>query len=142
MLDEFQTRYQGSFTSTLRWQQLDELWQMVLHQPDSWYIYCVGENLPDTKASGNDLQQFILAIDKLLRQDHAYDYCGIVYADNLDQPNLIKIYDPNNLGSSCGSSGKKIHPRWVLSQLPPSQIQDDTLVPMNRKRWWANLFKS
>jgi hypothetical protein len=142
MLDEFQTLYQGNLTSTLRWQQLDELWQLVLQQPDSWYIYCVGENLPHAKASSQDLQQFVLAIDKLLRQDHDYDYCGIVYADNLKQPNLIKIYDPNNLGASCGFSGKKVHPGWILSQLPPSLIQDPVPLPMNRKRWWTNLFKT
>ncbi len=29
---------------------------------------------------------------------------GIVYVDDPVAPSLIKIYDPNNLGSTCGSS--------------------------------------
>ena len=49
---------------------------------------------------------FVTEIDRLLRQDHAEDYCGIVYADDLQQPRFIKIYDPNNLGVSCGYSSK------------------------------------
>jgi hypothetical protein len=52
---------------------------------------------------------FIERIDALLRAEHHESYCGIVYADDLENPRLIKIYDPNNLGSSCGSS-KTPHP--------------------------------
>jgi len=138
--DEFKTKYNGSFTSTLRWHHLDALWEQVKVQPKNWYIYCIGESLPSEPATPEHLLAFIQEVDKLLRQDHDYDYCGIVYADNMSQPHLIKIYDPNNLGASCGSSGQKVEPRWVLSQIIPQRIQDDAPLPMNRKRWWSRLF--
>ncbi|MCV6636321.1 hypothetical protein [Candidatus Albibeggiatoa sp. nov. NOAA] len=140
MGDEFKTMYNGSFTSALRWPQLDALWKQVKTQPTGWYIYCVGEPLPTQPAAPDHLFAFIQEVDKLLRQDHDYDYCGIVYADNMTQPSLIKIYDPNNLGASCGSSGQKVEPRWILSQIIPQQIHNDAPIPMNRKRWWSRLF--
>ncbi|WP_353571018.1 hypothetical protein [Candidatus Albibeggiatoa sp. nov. BB20] len=138
--DEFKTLYNGSFSSALRWPQLDALWEQVKIQPQYWYIYCVGESLPNQTATADTLLAFIQEIDKLLHQEHDYDYCGIVYADNLTQPSLIKIYDPSNLGASCGSSGQKVEPRWILSKIIPQQIQDDAPLPMNRKRWWSHLF--
>ncbi len=138
--DEFKTIYNGRFTSALRWPQLDALWEQIKINPENWYIYCVGETLPSEPAAVSSLLAFITEVDTLLRRDHDYDYCGIVYADNMTQPKLIKIYDPNNLGASCGSSGQKIEPRWVLSKVIPQQIQDDSPIPMNRKRWWSRLF--
>jgi len=62
--------------------------------------------------------------------------CGIVYADDLDNPSLIKIYDPSHLGTSCGSSKHRILPGWVMSKMPPSDLSPSHLVPQNRKRWW------
>jgi hypothetical protein len=55
----------------------------------------------------------------LLREEHREAYCGIVYADDLENPRLIKIYDPNKLGSSCGSSKNPPGPGWIMSRLPP-----------------------
>lgn len=138
--DEFKTVYNGSFTSALRWHQLDALWEQIKIQPDNWYIYCIGETVPVQPANAEHLLSFIHEVDQLLRHDHDYDYCGIVYADDMTQPTMVKIYDPNNLGASCGTSGQKVKPRWLLSHLPPHTIQDDAPIPMNRKHWWSQLF--
>jgi hypothetical protein len=74
-----------------------------------------------------------------LRAEHHESYCGIVYADDLENPSLIKIYDPNNLGSSCGSSKTPHPPGWVMSRLPPDEIIAPRAAPENRKRWWQGL---
>jgi hypothetical protein len=50
-------------------------------------------------AAAADVSAFIERIDALLRAEHHESYCGIVYADDIENPRLIKIYDPNNLGS-------------------------------------------
>jgi hypothetical protein len=66
--------------------------------------------------------QLAIALDEirvLLKREHEEDYLGIVFVDNLISPALVKIYDPCNLGSSCGSSGRQIPPGWILSRLPP-----------------------
>ncbi len=38
----------------------------------------------------------------------------VVYVVDRETPKKIKIFDPNNLGASCGSSGFTVLPGWVL----------------------------
>ena len=132
--------FRGSFTSTLRWHQLDALWQILKEDADGgWYIYAMGEPPPTSTAEPDTLLKFIESIDDLLRTEHDEAYCGIVYADNLDQPGFVKIYDPNNLGVSCGYSDNPPLPGWVLSKLPPVDLAA-AVVPRNRRRWWRSLW--
>ncbi len=83
---------------------------------------------------------FIAGIDTLLRAEHKEDYCGIVYADNPQAPGFIKIYDPHNLGVSCGFSDNPPLPGWVLSLIPPVDLPATRVLPQNRRRWWRKLF--
>jgi len=135
----FRQRLDGSFTGVLRWPQLDSLWAAITAQSTPWYLYQVGSPVPDQPLYGESFTESIKRLDQLLRQEHDYDYCGIVYADDLDKPSLIKIYDPNNLGSSCGCSGNRIPPRWIISQDRPTPIEDQAPTPNNRRRWWEKL---
>ncbi len=132
----FQQKYQGRFVSALRWTQLEALWDSVQQTPEGWYVYLINDPVPQAPMPAEALKRFIQEVDELLRRDHDYDYCGIVYADDLAAPSMVKIYDPNNLGASCGSSGQKVHPRWLLTRMRPAHIQDAAPLPMNRKRWW------
>ena len=100
-----------------------------------------GETAPEMPLDADALKHFVEEMDALLRCEHEHDYCGIVYADDPAQPSLIKIFDPHNLGSSCGSCGYKIPPRWVLSRIKPTRIEDDAPLPNSRKRWWQRLFE-
>ncbi len=136
----FQRQYNGRFISALHWPQLDALWATLGTQSEGWYVYFIGEALPQAPLSSQALQHFIGEINTLLHTDHEHDYCGIVYADSLEQPSMIKIYDPNNLGASCGASGRRIHPRWLLSRAAPELIEDEVPTPANRKRWWQRVF--
>lgn len=137
----FQKRLDGRFEGIMRWPQLDDLWKRVRQVTMPWYFYQVGSQLPDQPMSGQALADAIKELDALLRREHDYDYCGIVYADRADDPTLIKVYDPNNLGSSCGCSGARIPPRWIISHQRPELIVDDAPTPNNRKRWWNQLFR-
>ena len=138
----FQQHYTGRFINMLRWHQLEDLWETIKAQPHGWYIYFVGEPVPTTPVQHIELRQFIQEVDQLLRQEHDYDYCGIVYADDKETPAMIKIYDPHNLGAVCGSSGTTIPPRWLLTRIPPESIIDNAPTPNNRKRWWQQLFSA
>ncbi|WP_208321308.1 hypothetical protein [Thiohalophilus thiocyanatoxydans] len=133
--------FRGSFTSMLRWPQLEQLWQTLREQEKAWYIYAVGEPPPEQPANARELDTFITEIDKLLRTEHDEDYCGIVYADKRDDPSFIKIYDPNNLGVSCGFSTNPPLPGWVLSLSKPVDLKAAMPPPGNRRRWWQTLFK-
>ncbi len=133
--------FRGSFTGILRWPQLDALWQTLRERTDKqWYVYAVGEPVAETPASREQLDDFIREIDALLRKEHDEDYCGIVYADNPDDPAFIKIYDPNNLGVVCGFSENPPLPGWTLSLLPPVDLPTALPPPGNRRRWWQRLF--
>ena len=138
-LDPYLARFRGSFTSALRWQQLDALWESIRQAPDGWFVYAVGETPPSAPASDETVLAFIDEIDALLRREHDEDYCGIVYADDVASPSMVKIYDPNNLGVSCGYSDNPPLPGWVLSRLIPVDLQA-MRPPAGRRRWWQRLF--
>ncbi|MFK5914848.1 MAG: hypothetical protein QM484_10765 [Woeseiaceae bacterium] len=138
---EFITAYRGSFTSMMRWHHLDDFWKTLNDQADDqWFIYAVGEEPPTQTKTKIELQSFIKELDTLLRTEHTEDYCGIVYADDKLSPQFIKIYDPNNLGVSCGFSDNPPLPGWVLSKLQPLELETALRPPNNRRRWWNRLF--
>jgi hypothetical protein len=57
-----------------------------------------------------------------------------------ENPGMVKIFDPHNLGASCGSCGHTVMPRWVLSRIKPVPLEDSMPLPAARKRWWQRLF--
>ena len=136
----FNEQLKGRSYGILRWHQLDTLWQTIKSDGKPWYFYQIGAELPTESIQGSVLDKALNKLDQLLHQEHDYDFCGVVYVDNIETPRFIKVYDPNNLGSSCGCSGQKHYPRWVISQTQPDVIKEDAPVPNNRKRWWNKLF--
>lgn len=130
----FHARLKGTFYGILQWQQLDVLWEHVKGNP--WFFYQVGETLPVTPLSGDELTVRIDALNALLRHEHDYHYCGIVYVDHVERPTLIKVYDPGTLGSSCSHNATPTPPRWILSIAQPSPVEIHAPVPNNRRRWW------
>ncbi len=139
-LDEFHLQMNGLLFSLLTWQQLTEFWTKV-NRSAGWYLYAVGEAVPTLPSQPEQVDRFIAELDALLRRDHHESYCGIVYANDLDSPSFVKIYDPNHLGSSCGS-GKNPPPPpgWIMSRVAPVELHLKYTLPANRKRWWQNLF--
>ena len=136
---DFLTTFRGSFTSALRWPQLDALWARILAEPTGWYAYHVGEVPPVKPLRAEELKQLVETLDQLLRREHAEDYCGIVYANDLARPVMVKVYDPHNLGMVCGSSTNPPLPGWVLSRLPPVDLAAQR-PPRGRRRWWERVF--
>ena len=140
MTEDFLTAFRGSFTSALRWPQLDALWQVLRETAgDDWYVYAVGQPPPETPVSRAELARFIDEIDRLLRTEHDEDFCGIVYADDLGDPGFIKIYDPHNLGVVCGFSDHPPLPGWILSKLKPRDLASAE-APAHRRHWWQRLW--
>ncbi|MCK5896988.1 MAG: hypothetical protein KAG20_09290 [Cocleimonas sp.] len=140
--DSFYKAYKGRFSGVLQWHQLNELWMVLTkNRQNDWFIYAVGNQPPQQPVTGAELNHFIQEVDQLLRREHDEDYCGIVYADNREEPTFIKIFDPNNLGTSCGSSGRPPLPSWILSKIKPVDLPSAFPQPNNRKRWWKSLFR-
>jgi hypothetical protein len=138
--DPFAAAFRGRFRNVLSWEQLDRLWEALRHDADNgWHIYATGETPPVEPASAEMLRSFLSEIYGLLREEHDEEYCGIVYADSFESPRFVKIYDPGNLGVSCGYSDHPPLPGWILSRLPPSDLNAAARTPANRRRWWRHL---
>lgn len=141
--DDFRSLFSGSFTGILRWPQLDLLWERIREDAaGDWYVYAVGDAPPVDTTNAEKLLQFIDEVDALLRREHTEDYCGVVYVDDIESPAFVKIFDPNNLGVSCGYSDNPPLPGWILSKLQPVDLQAPMPQPGNRRRWWQRLFAS
>ncbi|MDT8283040.1 MAG: hypothetical protein RQ982_09575 [Gammaproteobacteria bacterium] len=126
----------------MRWTDLDAFWQVLKAQADDgWYIYAVGDVPPENTSGKSHLLIFIDKINELLRKEHDEDYCGIVYVDNKEAPEFIKIFDPNNLGVSCGFSENPPLPGWILSRIQPIELEFALNPPKNRQHWWQQIFK-
>jgi hypothetical protein len=138
---EFYIRYRGGFTGILKWPQLDEFWQLLRSRANAnWYIYAIGEAVPDRPVTAEQLNVFISEVDTLLRKEHQEDYCGVVYIDSKTEPTFVKIYDPNNLGVVCGFSDNPPLPGWIVSLVKPELLDENTFLPRSRQRWWRRLF--
>ena len=139
----FLAAFRGSFKATLRWHQLERLWEVLRKDAGGdWYVYAVGEQPPGRPADAGQVNRFIEEIDRLIREEHDESFCGIVYADDLESPAFVKIYDPNNLGMVCGYSENPPLPGWVMSKLKPVDLEAAMPPPGNRRRWWQRLFGS
>ena len=137
---DFNTTYSGKFFGVLRWPQLDTLWETVKKDNTDWFIYAVGSEPPQKPVVDEKVDQFIDEIDTLLHREHDEDYCGIVYADDLDKPTLIKVFDPNNLGTSCSIAKEGPLPGWVISKMKPDNLSAPMKPTANRRRWWQKIF--
>jgi len=141
MSEAYLAAFKGSFTSLLRWPDLDDFWQRLKAEAgDDWYLYAVGEEPPTEVANRDRFHRLLDELDLLLRQEHEEEYCGIVYADDPQNPSFIKIYDPNNLGVACGFSDNPPLPGWVLSKIQPVDLNVALPPPNNRRRWWKKLW--
>ena len=130
----------GILKGILRWADLDAMWARLQQSSDGWYIYTVGEAPPTAPASPTEFERFLAGIRQRLLDEHKQDYCGIVYADDLDEPAFVKIYDPGNLGMVCGSSAAPPLPGWTLSRVPPVDLERLASEPGDRRGWWRRLF--
>jgi hypothetical protein len=138
--DPFRQAFKGRFESVLRWGQLDLFWGVLRKDAaGEWYVYAVGEPPPQQPASAERVQTFLSEIERLLRKEHDEDYCGVVFTDSMESPQFVKIFDPNNLGVSCGFSEHPPLPGWILSKLPPVDLNVPVPLPANRRRWWLRL---
>lgn len=139
MADEntFMQQFNGQLTGLMQWQQWDALRTRI--GQGEWYVYAIGHGVPQTPSAGLNLLTQIDGIDAVLRREHDEAYLGIVYVDDMNDPQLVKIYDPNHLGTACSKGGSRIPPGWVISRHPPQAIASDVPVPASRKRWWSAL---
>jgi hypothetical protein len=140
--EHFMRAFKGKFFGVLRWPQLEVLWRQINASADAgWYLYAVGEKPPAELTFGEEVSHFIKELDLLLRREHDEEYCGIVYANDIDNPSFIKVFDPNKIGTSCSIATQAPLPGWIISKLPPVDLADALKPTANRRRWWQKFIK-
>lgn len=124
----------GLFHGVRTWTDLDRIWQAVRDDAATgWYGYTLKDGPPRSCLAPEELARFITELDALLRRDHRSEYCGFVYADDLERPAFIKVYAPKTSGG-CGCSGV-ILPGWILSRMAPVDLVAATAATAP-KPWW------
>ena len=130
----FYAAFRGYLKGIKGWQDLDTLLNTLEATNDGrWYIYTLADQPPETPAATGQFRAFLHDTNQLLRQRHQEDYCGIVYVDNVEQPQFVKIYDPDNLGVVCGFSDNPPLPGWILSREKPCDLNEPEPVSFWQK---------
>ena len=139
----FLNAFKGKFYGVLRWPQADDLWLKLkkIAGEEGWYVYAVGEEPPTKSITSKEFDKFINELDVLLRREHDEDYCGIVYANDLENPSFVKVFDPNNIGTSCSIATNAPLPGWIISKIPPINLAEAMKPTANRRKWWQKIFK-
>ena len=118
-LDKFQSRFIG----VMQWDNCNALFNTLTANPtNDWYLYDTTAVLPSEIIDAESLITQLKLIKSIIQTEHQERYCGIVYVDDLEKPSFVKIFHPNNLGKTCGSSEYPPIPQWLLSKIKPVDI--------------------
>jgi hypothetical protein len=120
-MDYFQ-QFKGRFLGVMQLDDCDTLLQILIQNPDNWYVYDTLETMPSSTISADNFITKINNIKAIIDEDHDERYCGIVYVDDLKNPSFVKIFHPKNLGKTCGSSENPPMPQWLITKEKPMDV--------------------
>ena len=134
-------KFQGRFIGVMQWEDCNALLENLINNPDDWYLYDTLTQVPTTTISAEVFVENINKIKTVLTEEHQERYCGIVYTDDLKTPSFVKIFHPNNLGKTCGSSEHPPIPQWLLSKIPPEDVVEKFGPPGEEKGFVSKFLK-
>jgi len=140
-MSDYFDKFQGRFIGIMQWDDCHALLQKLINQPNGWYLYDTLEVAPDKTINVDDFINQINTIKDILTSEHQERYCGIVYANDLDNPTFVKIFHPNNLGKSCGSSEHPPIPQWLLSKTKPKDVVEKFGPPKEEQGFISKYLK-
>ena len=118
----------GTLAGVIDWHILDQIWHVIQHSGDSrWHVFnndtpLQGDNRANVVDTSAGLASSLNALNGYLRQSHPHAYCGLVFADSLTDPTLIRIFDPKLITSMCNIYGNAPAPSWVISTMDAAQL--------------------
>jgi hypothetical protein len=116
----FWRAYQGRFAGFPTWAMHDRFWPVLTASTGDWFAFePEGGSLPDAPLDAAGLAALLAEAEAMFAPARDRSFAGIVFADDVERPSFVKIFDPWKMGASCGSSGERILPRWVLSRMRP-----------------------
>lgn len=118
-----ETVLQGRFEGIMDLKVCDDLLSYLVAHPSDWFIYDLDARVPETPCEAVEFTTQITIIKEIIATKHTQRYCGIVYADSTQSPTIVKIFHPDNVGKSCGSSETPPLPKWIISKIAPVTIE-------------------
>ncbi|CAB9539579.1 hypothetical protein BROOK1789B_713 [Bathymodiolus brooksi thiotrophic gill symbiont] len=138
---DYLAQFQDRFIGIMQWEDCHALFEKLSNNPNDWYLYNTSKVVPKTVVNANDFLNAINNIKKVIKSEHQERYCGIVYTNDLNNPDFVKIFHPNNLGKSCGSSENPPIPQWLLSKIKPIDIIKRFDLSPEKKGFISKYFK-
>ncbi|WXT99368.1 MAG: hypothetical protein Ctma_0064 [Catillopecten margaritatus gill symbiont] len=126
----------------MQWDDCDALLGKLITEPtNDWYFYDTLSPVPQKTIGADELSKKLTHIHDTLKTEHKERYCGIVYADDLENPTFVKIFHPNNLGKACGSSENPPIPQWLLSKTKPQDVIEKFAPTVENKNFISKFLK-
>ena len=111
--------YLGHSTGLLTWPDIDTFWETLARNPSGWFVYDLSSTPPKTPLPEAGFPRFLDTAKTLVNTRRELSHSGAVYTNNRATPTLVKIFDPSNMGTSCGGGHALVLPRYILSKIPP-----------------------
>ena len=125
------TAFQGKLHGFPMWPMLDRFWPVLSESGGAWYIHDFdSDTVPDHPASGDDVAALLADVLEMYAPARSRSFCGVVFVDDTTNPTFVKLFDPWKMGASCGSSGERTLPRFVLSRIKPEPLPVATEDPV------------
>ena len=116
----FWRAYQARASGLLHWEDVDALWPLLAAQPEGWFVYDLDAEPPTAPLPAADFTAFLPQAEALVNARRDRSHSGAIYIDNRETPTFIKVFDPTNMGTSCGGDHEMIFPRYIFSKIQPS----------------------
>ena len=140
-MSDYIKKYQGRFVGIMQWDDCNALLQKLIEKPQDWFLYNTLEKVPKDVCPEDFFISELTSIKKIITDEHQERYCGIVYVDDVEMPSFVKIFHPNNLGKSCGSSEHPPIPQWLLSKIKPVDVVKEFGPPEEESGFFSKILK-
>ncbi len=117
----FWRAYLGPAKGLLRWEEVAALWDYLRASGD-WFVFDPEGDAPESPLEGAALAKEVAALETLVNSGHDRHCSGAIYVDDKAAPTFIKVFDPRNMGSSCGWGGAPILPYRIISRIQPDPL--------------------
>ena len=115
----FWRAYQSRAAGLINWDDVDALWIQLSAQPEGWFVYDLEATPPVAPLPASAFTSFLPEAEALVNARRDRSHSGAIYIDSREAPSFIKIFDPVNMGTSCGGDHEMIFPRYILSKIKP-----------------------
>ncbi len=116
----FWRAYGGKFAGLPTWAGFDAFWQRFETAGGAWYVFDPSGDAPAEPCA--DIARARAEARACVEQARARSFCGTVFADDLEAPSFVKVFDPYRMGGVCGGSGERVLPRWIFSRTRPDPL--------------------